>query len=242
MIKSINSNSLQAANTTWDLIIQALNSGFAGLELSLEPSGPLGETPWENLIKEIADSDLKIPALTTTQFDLFTLAGLDGDSERVKAIDTYNRLLHHAAGIQDATVIISAHDRHSEDRLIVDKYEISFHTLFQSINKIADFAEHQSVPITFENPAAGLLVSPLELRDFIDQINNPYVGLCLNPHHAAHLGNPLDWLRIQEQRISTVRLQGRSLACAVQDEIYPDLLAILKKQNRNIPLIYRLSR
>ena len=42
MIKCINSNSLQEAKDIPGLIGQAQKSGFDRLELSLEPSGPLG--------------------------------------------------------------------------------------------------------------------------------------------------------------------------------------------------------
>jgi L-ribulose-5-phosphate 3-epimerase len=240
MIKCINSNSLQEAQDTQGLIDQAQKSDFDGLELSLEPTGPLGEIAWEDLRNEICNSNLKIVSLTTTQFDLFTLAGLDGESERNKALDAIKQLLHCAATVNPDTIItISAQDRHPEGQGVVDDYETAFNTLFQSVAELACTAEKQSVLLAIESPAAGLLLSPLELRDFIDQINSPYFGLCLNPTHTAHLGNPLDWLRILDQRIFALHLKLLPQSNVDTESLPTDLYSKLISRNRIIPLIYK---
>jgi len=94
--------------------------------------------------------------------------------------------------------------RTSMERLL--PYEQSFNTLFQSLKELACDAEAASLIIALENPAAGLLLSPLELREFIDQFNTPALGICFNPVHVAVLGDPLDWLAILDGRIVALRL------------------------------------
>jgi len=49
MIKCINTNSLQEATDIPGFIGLAQKLGFDGLELSLEPAGPLGNVTWEDL-------------------------------------------------------------------------------------------------------------------------------------------------------------------------------------------------
>ncbi len=240
MVKCINSNSLQEAKNIPDLIDQTRRSGFDHLELSLEPSGPLGEADWDDLHKKIVNSDLIITSLTSTQFDLFTLAGLDGEPNQTAARDTVIQFLHRASsGNLDSMVLISAHDRHSVDQVGVNDYETAFNSLFQILTELAAAAENLSAPLACENPAAGLLLSPLELRDFIDQINNPYVGVCLNPMHAARLGNPLDWLNILDQRILALRLNLPSHSNINIENVPTDFLTEWEPVSRNIPLIYK---
>ncbi len=240
MIKCINSNSLQEAKNIPGLIDHARRSDFNGLELSLEPTGPLGEANWDDLRKEIGNSNLKIASLTSTQFDLFTLAGLDGEPEKAAARHIITQYLHRASsGNLDSMVLISAHERRPWAQVAVNDYETAFNSLFQNLAELADTAEKLSVPMSIENPAAGLLVSPLELRDFIDQINSPYVGVCLNPTHAARLGNPLDWLGIFDQRILAVHLNFPSASNSEEEGLYSDLLTNIKNRNRNIPIIYK---
>jgi L-ribulose-5-phosphate 3-epimerase len=240
MIKCINSNSLQQAKDIPGLIEQADKSGFDHLELSLEPSGPLGEVTLDELRKDVDNSNLKIASLTSTQFDLFTLAGLDGEPERTAARDTVTQYLHRASsGNWDTMVLISAHEKHPLDQVAVNDYETAFNSLFQTLTDLTATAEELSVPLVIENPAAGLLLSPLELRDFIDQINSPYVGLCLNPTHAARLGNPLDWFHILDRRILALRLNLPSHSNIDAENPNTDLLNEIETINRNITLIYK---
>lgn len=240
MIKCINTNNLQEAKDIPGLIGQAQKSGFDGLEVSLEPTGTLGEVTWDNLRKEIGNSNMKIASLTSTQFDLFTLISLDGESKRNSALDVCKQLLHRASsGNLDTIVRISAHERHAIDQVAVNDYETAFNSLFLSLTELADTAEELSAPLAIENPAAGLLLSPLELRDFIDEINSPYVGVCLNPTHAARLGNPLDWFHILDPRILAIRLNLTSHSNIDAENPLTDLLTEIETINRNIPIIYK---
>ena len=240
MIKCINTNNLQEAKDIPGLIGQAQKSGFDGLEVSLEPTGALGEVTWDDLRKEIGNSNMKIASLTTTQFDLFTLAGLDGEPEKTAARDTLIQYLHRASSDNsDTMVLISAHDVHSPDRVAVNDYENAFNSLFLSLTELADTAEKLSAPLAIENPAAGLLLSPLELRDFIDEINSPYVGVCLNPTHAARFGNPLDWLHILDPRVLAIRLNLTSYSNIDAENPLTDLLTEMETINRTIPIIYK---
>ena len=240
MIKCINSNSLQEAKDIPDLIGQAQKSGFDRLELSLEPSGSLGEMNWDNLRKDIGNSNLKIASLTSIKFDLLTLAGLDGESMRKSALDACKQLLHNAtSGNLDSMVNISAHEMHPWDQVAVNDYETAFNSLFLTITELAYTAEELSAPLAIENPAVGLLLSPLEIRDFIDQINSPYVGVCLNPTHAARFGNPLDWLHVLDPRIFALRLKLPSHANIDAENPHTDLLTEMETINRNIPIIYK---
>lgn len=238
MINCINSNSLQGARGISGLVGQARKSGFDHLELSLEPSGPLGQAPWDDLLKEIRNSNMKIASLTSTQFDLFTLAGCHGEPERNAARDTVTQYLSYASsGDFDTMVRISAHETHPPDQVTIHEYETAFNSLFLAIADLTAAAEERAIPLVIENPAAGVLLSPLELRDFIDQVNSPYLGLCLNPTHAARIGNPLDWLHVLDHRILAVHLKRTSASNNEENGLQNDLWANIENQNRNITMI-----
>lgn len=166
--------------------------------------------PWQDTLDALARDSLTVAALTTDSFDLFSLAQPDRE-DRDRALDLCRELLSLASRCPEPPcVIINAHTLHCPDQPpaqpLGQPYEQAFNTLFDSLGVLADHAADLSVTLAFENPACALLLSPLEVRDVIDHLNNPYVALCLNPRHAQCLYDPLDLLNLLDRRLAAVHL------------------------------------
>ena len=242
MIKCINTNSLEGAESYDELLEQAVKHRFAGLELSVDADRRLpprikGET-WPTAIEKAQKKGLEICSVTTREYDI---VGLGSSAAKVRdiAIEYLNNFIVCAAEEgRGAIVVIAAHENRPLGALLDGSYEQTFNLVFESLKTLAARAEEHFVYLAIENPGSGLLLSPLELRELIDEINNPYMGICLNPHYAERLGDPLDWLNILDRRIIAVRLPVEQPALDEADKKYQSLLNTLNTRAFPGALVY----
>ena len=177
---------------------QARAGGFDGLELKLPSNSLDGDfiAPTHHLTDLAQAQHLAIAAVSSDEFDLFSLAV--GRNRADQAVEYFIKQLELARRVwPDAVVIINAGDN-SPDRQSITSYESAFNNLFTSLEALAQQAGELSMTLALENPAEALLLSPLELRDLIDEVNNPYFGLCFNPAHIPKSTDPFDWLKIMD--------------------------------------------
>ena len=140
-------------------------------------------------------------------------------------------------------VVIGAHEQQEVEGGLRGSYEGSFHRLFLGLEELAEQAEECGVRLVLENPGGGLLLSPLEMRDLIDEVNSGYVGICFNPAWAGRLGNRLDWLKIFGQRIFAVRMNFEQLDDLKDIEkingCYQEVIDTLEKKGFAGPVMYK---
>ena len=241
MIKYVNSNSLQRANTIDDLLDQTIQLGFAGLELNLDQNlGLHPEMKDETLTAVFEKARLKnveILSLTTCSYDLFSLCS-ENQNTRDAALEYFTNLIVCAAPA-GALTVIPAHQTLTLGSLPKGSYEQSFYHLFASLQNLAAHAEKKSLHLALETPGSGLLLSPLELRELIDQVNNPYMGICLNPHYIKQNADPLDWLNILIPRIITLHLPVEKLSNNLSQK-YQQILDLLQLKNTSLPVVYSI--
>ena len=238
MIKYVNSNSLQRANNADDLLDQTIQLGFAGLELNLDQN--LGLNP--EIINETLTSiyekarlkNVEILSLTTCSHDLFNLCA-DSENTRNAALKYFTNLIDCAAPA-GAVTVIPAHRTQKLGSIPDGSYEQSLYHLFVSLKSLAAHAEKKSLHLALETPGSGLLLSPLELRELIDQINNPYIGVCLNPHYIEQNTNPFDWLTILNSRIIILHLPVEILSKDFPQK-YRQILDLLLRKNISLPAV-----
>ncbi len=68
-------------------------------------------------------------------------------------------------------------------------------------------AERYRVTIGIENVWNKFLLSPLEMRDFVDKIGSRYVGCYFDVGNVLLTGYPEQWIRILGERIKRVHLK-----------------------------------
>src|SRR5659263_668632 len=61
--------------------------------------------------------------------------------------------------------------------------------------------------IGLENVWNKFLLSPIEMRDFIDKIDSSYVGAYLDVGNVINTGYPEQWIRILGKRIKKVHFK-----------------------------------
>jgi len=235
MKKCLSTANLMSAGQVDKALEQVKQLGFAQVELSLSEFTASQTEQLNDLADRVEQAGIGISSIGNTEFDLFSLCSLD-ESMRERALTSYEQMIPWAGqrekfGDQEKPlVIIRAKSNQSDSnnnketgRGVVTSYERSFNLLFEALERLTQVALKERVCLAFENPGAGLLLSPLEVRELIDQLNSPYVGICFNPHNAQILGDPLDWLKILGRRVLAVRTETGS--------INPEIVAELERIN-----------
>lgn len=212
MKKGINIWSFSGDKKISECITIAKKAGFDGIELSLNESGELGLQSTEKEVREIqaqlADADLEIAGLATGLYWDYPMTS-ENPALREKAVDVCKKQLELAAqfGVDTILVIPGAVGVDFIPGSEVVDYERAYERALESISKLVPFAESAGVSIGIENVWNKFLLSPLELRSFIDEIGSSYVGSYFDVGNALQNGYPEQWVRILGNRIKKVHFK-----------------------------------
>lgn len=106
---------------------------------------------------------------------------------------------------------------------IVD-YELAWERSLAAFRELAGYAEAAKVVIGVENIWGRFLLSPLEMRSFIDAIGSEWVQAYFDVGNCLLTGYPEQWIRILGKRIRAVHLKDFRRGTA-RLEGFVDLLA-----------------
>ncbi|RJX38577.1 sugar phosphate isomerase/epimerase [Paenibacillus pinisoli] len=212
MKKGINIWSFRADRTIQECARIAKQAGFEGLELSLNETGELGldATDKEVVgIKTMLENEgLEIAGLATGLYWDYAMTSED-EKKRQKAIDICKKQLELAAafGVDAILVIPGAVGVDFIPGSEVVSYDKAYDRASEAIARLVPHAEAAGVAIAIENVWNKFLLSPLELRGFIDTHNTPYVGSYFDVGNVVHSGYPEQWIRILGHRIKKVHFK-----------------------------------
>lgn len=212
MKKGINIWSFPEGTSIAESIRIAKDAGFDGIELSLNESGELSLSSTEKEISEVsaqlADSGLEIAGLATGLYWDYSMTS-ESPEKRQKAKDICKKQLELAAGLGvDAILVIpgAVGVDFIPDSEVVN-YEVAYERALSAIAELSVDAKQYGVSIALENVWNKFLLSPLEMKQFIDTINSDYVGSYFDVGNAVHNGYPEHWIKILGSRIKKVHFK-----------------------------------
>ena len=77
----------------------------------------------------------------------------------------------------------------------------------EGLSALKSYAEGLEVNIGLENVWNKFLLSPMEMRDFIDKVDSEYVGSYFDVGNTLYCSYPEDWVRILGKRIKKVHFK-----------------------------------
>jgi len=82
-------------------------------------------------------------------------------------------------------------------------YEETYQLVLQAIRKLSKKAEEEGVYLCIENVENNFLLSPLEMRRFVDEVGSEMIGVHLDIGNilARYQSYPQHWIRILDRRI-----------------------------------------
>ena len=205
------------AGTVRESLALAKDAGFEGVELALGAEGELTMTSSEAEILEVKkmadDLGLSLYSLSSGLCWDYRLSD-DAPAMRQKAKDMIKKQLETAKilGADTALVIpgvVNVEFSQPEKKVA---YDVVYDRALEGLNELKATAEALEVNIGLENVWNKFLLSPMEMRNFIDKIDSPFVGAYLDVGNTLYCGYPEDWVRILGSRIKKVHFKDYRLA------------------------------
>ena len=148
----------------------------------------------------------------------------------------------------DALLVVPglvSHFRKPTERIV--GYAEAMDRTFHALRALAPEAESRGVTIAIENVWNQFLLSPVELRGLIDELNSPYVGVYLDVGNVLKFGFPEDWIETLGRRVVRVHLKDFKLEVGTLDGFcplgdgdvnWPMVMAALRQVGYDGPLTY----
>lgn len=89
-------------------------------------------------------------------------------------------------------------------------YEKAYNTALNSIRELIPYAEKTGMQIALENVWNNFLISPVEARQFLDEINHPLVGWYFDIGNILRYGWPEQWIKTLNSRIMKLHIKEYS--------------------------------
>ncbi len=194
-----------------DCFRMAKRFGYDGIELSFDESGPISPQSAETELMEIrkaAESHgLSLYSLASGLYWSISLTAED-PAERERAEQLVRKQLDAAAALGCDTILIlpgMVSGLSAADPVV--PYEIVYERAQAALLRLAEYAEKKRVTIGIENVWNKFLLSPMEMRDFIDRIGSQRVAAYFDVGNVVRDGYPEQWIRILGHRIAKVHFK-----------------------------------
>ncbi|MDD3572288.1 MAG: sugar phosphate isomerase/epimerase [Eubacteriales bacterium] len=178
---------------------QAAGAGYDGVELVLSESGSLNMKTSDadvlSLRHEIESLGLSICAVGAWNLWENNLAGEDLKAAS-HAQDIIRRQIDLAALLGADTVLVVPGWVGTNFAPGIVPYDMAYNNAQERLSRLAPCAQAAGVSIGVENVWNKFLLSPLEFRRFLDEINNPFVGAYFDVGNIIYIGFPDQWIRI----------------------------------------------
>ncbi|MCD9025384.1 sugar phosphate isomerase/epimerase family protein [Cohnella silvisoli] len=212
MKKGINIWSFAPGKTLSDCLKLSKQAGFDGIELELAENGPLSLASLDKDIlsvkREADDIGIEIAGLASGLGWTYGLTNAKADI-RGKAEDIVKKQLETAEilGVDAVLVVPGAVGVDFIPDAEVTDYEVAYHNALESLVKLSALAEAHKVAIAVENVWNKFLLSPLEMKRFLDEVGSDYVGSYLDIGNTVLNGYPEHWIRSLNRRIKKVHFK-----------------------------------
>jgi len=204
MKKAINSWSFFEGNEI-DKMKLAKKLGFYGYEPAFNLDGFLSCESSDVQISEIKkaaeDIGITLTSLASGLYWHYSFTSNDGQL-REKAKDIAKRQLNAAAVLKVDTILVVPGVVNGNV-----SYDVAYDRALEEISLLKTDAEQLKINIGIENVWNKFLLSPLEMRDFIDMINSEYVGVYFDIGNVLINGYPEQWIDILGKRIRKLHVK-----------------------------------
>lgn len=211
------------------------DAGFDGFEPTFIPQDgcPNIENPEASAEKLKTEADklgLEIPSMRGGPSFWPTFASPD-KAERDRAVATAEKALN-AVKIMGGTDLLTVPGQIKESK----DYEAAIGYALESGKRVAELAEEIGVRSCMENVANGMFISPLDMRNFIDEIGSPMVKSYFDVGNCLFMGQgyPENWIHILGERIGRIHFKDATqygeLTYLLQGDVdWPAVVAAMRE-------------
>ncbi len=207
----------------------AKKAGFDGVEVALAEDGEINLNSTREELEQIkaqaAAAGIELYSVASGLYWQYSLTS-DCPEQREKAKACVRKQLETAwiLGCDTILVVPGAVSVSFAPELGVVDYAAAYDRSLEAFKELAADAERYQVSIALENVWNNFLLSPLEMRDFIDKIGSPFVGSYFDVGNVLYSGYPEQWIKILGNRIRKVHFKDYKKSVGSLDG-FVDLLA-----------------
>lgn len=216
----------------WDLeqkLRLAKEAGFSGFEIDLTDDGPVNlksDAKQLQAVRGLADKiGIPLSGLATVMY-----WGANGASDDSAVRDRAAMILRreiecaHGLGLDAILVIPATVGADFIPDCAPISYDVAYTRAQDLIRAALPLADKLGVTMCIENVWNKFLLSPLEMRDFIDGFKSPRVGAYFDVGNVLASGYPEHWITILGSRIKRVHFKDYRRAVGTVDG-FVDLLS-----------------
>ncbi len=230
---------------------KAKQAGFQGIELAFHEKGELGlnSTPddMKRLVEAAQQTGIEIAGMASGEGWNYPLTADDpATREHSKLLFRKCLELSEALGT-DSVLVVPGNLKARGAGKMACRYETAWERATQGVRDLLPHAEKHKVCLSIENVWNNFLLSPLEMRAFIDQFKSPFVQAHLDLGNMLLYGYAQDWVLTLGPRIKRVHVKDFVLSkfaftnLLEGDLDWPAAMAALREVNFRGHLIAELS-
>ena len=207
---------------------QTSKLGFEAIELGIASQGVLThnttQAECEEIVREAEKHGLEISGVASGE-SWTTSPTANDEDVRKKIIDFTQKALQvtHWLGSDAYLFVPGAVEVFFLPEAEVIPYDVCYQRASEAISQLVPVAEKLGVAIAVENVWNKFLLSPLEMREFIDNFNTSQVGVYFDVGNVLLSGYPDQWIRILGSRIKRVHIKDFKRSVGTADG-FVDLL------------------
>jgi len=234
-----------------ELFAEAAGHGFAGIELAIGLRGLVTpETTQEEcaaLVRRAADHGLTVSSLASGLGWQFPLTADDPDVRR-RGVQLIRQSLRAAAwlGVDVLLVVPGTLAPIGSETPEHVPYDVAMDRMRAGLEELVPTAEALGVCMGIENVWNRVLLSPVEMREFVDGFGSPGVGVYLDVGNMIVFGYAEDWVRILGERVRCVHFKDYKRSAGTLagfcgllegDVNYPAVMAALREVGYDGPCV-----
>ena len=118
-------------------------------------------------------------------------------------------------------------------------YEQAYYNSQNAIRELISYAEKTGMQIALENVWNNFILSPIEAKRFVDEINHPLVGWYFDIGNILRYGWPEHWIKTLNSRIMKLHAKEYSRELMNTKGIWDGFKVDLLKGDNNWPLVMK---
>ena len=190
----------------------AHRDGFECVEPAIGDSGELHldvtQSFCEDMVALASRSGLRIETMASGLYWSYNLAS-PSEEDRTRALNALERMLRISSwfGASTLLTIPGSVDVFFMPGAPVVSYGDVWERSVEGLEKVLPLAAECEVAIGIENVWNKFLLSPLEMRQFIDQFESPWIGSYFDVGNVMAFGYPDQWIHVLGHRIKAVHVK-----------------------------------
>lgn len=190
----------------------AKDAGFDGVEVALDEKGLVSlestEEDLQNVKKMAEEAGVELYSVASGLYWTYNYTSANKENrEKAKEITKKQLWVASKLGCDTILVVPGAVNVSFEPGSEIVEYDVAYDRALEALKELAPYAEELKVSIGVENVWNKFLLSPLEMRDFIDKIGSDYVGSYFDVGNVLYCGYPEHWVKILNKRIKKVHFK-----------------------------------